>query len=282
MRTGEQLSMFDIVLEAPEPEQKAEEIVPPPISREKPIIIEETHPLDNVQIPTLNDVFKKLERAAYRVDRYRLLSDVFECGAIAISNRFDLPQAPEREKRYVQIMKAYQPDEQKLICDIFTDLFLILTSVTSKNGQFRDWLGELYMQSGTSSDKNGQFFTPYDVSKMCAKITINGGIVEERKKTGEILSLSEPACGSGGMVLAAMDVLWNDFGFNYANQCFVEACDIDSRCVHMCYLQLSLAGVPAIIKQQDTISRKLWSVWKTPAYIMNWLKFREFESCAHI
>ena len=46
----------------------------------------------------------------------------------------------------------------------------------------------------------------------------------------------------------------------------------------MTYLQLSLAGVPAIVKHQDAISRELWSVWRTPAYIFQYPRFCRYES----
>ena len=237
---------------------------------------------DKIHIPTLESIIKLFDSAIYRVDRSKLLSDVFECGAIAISNRVDWRQAEEREKRYLQIMEQYSESERELIVKIFGEIYSLCSSCTHPLGKFGDWLGELYMRSNTSSDKAGQVFTPYDVSKACAKITINADLVEQYKKSGEILSITEPACGSGGMIIAALETLWVEHNFNYATQCFVEASDIDSRCVHMCYLQLSLAGVPAIIKHQDTLSLKKWSVWYTPAHLFQYLRFREYERSAQI
>lgn len=237
---------------------------------------------EHIHIPTLDSIMKLFDSAIYRVNRAELLADVFECGAIAISNKVDLKQADEREKRYLQIINKYSKDERELIAKIFGEIFSLCSSCTHPLGRFNDWLGELYMRSHTSSDKAGQFFTPYNLSKACAKIAIDANIVEQYKKSGEILSITEPACGSGGTILAALENLWVEHKFNYATQCFVEASDIDSRCVHMCYLQLSLAGVPAIIKQQDTLSLEKWSVWYTPAYLFQYMKFRKFEKCAQI
>lgn len=258
-------------------EEAPQEVASAPIYDE-----EETGIFDGVPIPTLEEIIKLFDNAIYRMDRGKLLSDVFECGAIAISNQFDFRQAPEREKRYKQIMSEYEPAERELITKMFSKIFIILTTMSEKRGRFNDWLGELYMRSRTSNDKAGQFFTPYNLSKLCAKMVCDWDIVEDKKKNGEILSIQEPACGSGGMILAALDIIWNEHKFNYATQCFVEATDVDARCVHMCYLQLSLAGVPAIIKQQDALSRQLWNVWYTPAYLFQYTKFKEFEKCAHM
>lgn len=226
---------------------------------------------------SVDSIIKLFDKATYKVNRAKIMSDVFECGAIAISNRFDMRKYDEREKRYLQIMNQYSDSEKELITKIFSEIFVLCSSCTLKNGEFGDYLGELYMRSETSNSKVGQFFTPYCVSKLCAKTTINEKIIKEKKKSGEILSIMEPACGSGGMILAVLETLYYDHGLNYASQCFVQASDVDSRCVHMCYLQLSLAGVPAIIKQQDSISMKTWDVWYTPAYLFQYLKFKQFE-----
>lgn len=79
-------------------------------------------------------------------------------------------------------------------------------------------------------------------------------------------------------MIAALDVLKNDFDINYAMDCFVECSDVDLRCVHMTYLQLSLAGVPAIVKHQDALTRKLYSVWKTPALVFQYMRFKKYIS----
>ena len=98
--------------------------------------------------------------------------------------------------------------------------------------------------------------------------------VEEYAENNKILTLHEPACGSGGMIMAAVDVLYNKYKFNYSHNLLVECGDIDARCVHMTYLQLSLAGVSAVVYQRDTLSMQTWQRWETPTYIMQYLRFR--------
>ena len=79
------------------------------------------------------------------------------------------------------------------------------------------------------------------------------------------------------MLIAALEVL-KSLGVNYARNCFMEANDVDIRCVHMTYLQLALAGVPAIVRHQNTLTRECWSVWYTPAYLFQYLRFRKFDN----
>lgn len=163
---------------------------------------------------------------------------------------------------------------QMLILEIFSMIYSLLSQQIFTNVGFNDYLGELYMKSNTSNSKAGQFFTPYHVSKLCAGISVDPNIVNECRDTDKILTINEPACGSGGMVLAAADIMYNRHRLNISRNLLVVCSDIDTRCVHMAYLQLGLAGIPAIVCHQDTLSLKTWDVWETPSYIMQWLRFR--------
>lgn len=272
-----QLSLFDIEL----PPQNSPVIVQeqPEIQTEQAIekvnfarVPDEECNRQRVKVPIVQEILKMIERGAYKVNAHNLLSDIFECGAIAISNRFDRRQAKEREERYLQIIKKYEPDMQKLIAEIFGQIYALLTNQIDAG--FNDYLGQLFMQSETSNKHTGQFFTPYSISKMCAKVSIDSSTVNEHMEADKILTLSEPACGAGGMIIAAADVLYNEYHFNISRNLLVECSDIDSRCVHMTYLQLGLAGIPAIIYRRDTLTMKTWERWETPSFILQYMRFR--------
>lgn len=228
---------------------------------------------NKIKVPTVNDILKLLEKGLYRVNAHEFLSDVFECGAIAISNKFDFRNYEKREERYMQIIKRYDKEMQALIAKVFSEIFILLSSQMDIG--FNDYLGQLYMLSNTSNSKAGQFFTPYCVSKMCAEVTLNETQINEYMEQDKILTLNEPTCGAGGMIIAAADVLYNKYHFNISRNLFVQCSDIDSRCVHMTYLQLSLAGIPAVILKQNTLTLETWDKWETPAYIMQWLRFKD-------
>ena len=208
------------------------------------------------------------------------MSDTFECGAIAVSNQFDFPKAEQREERYKQIMRTYEPKERELMAEAFAKIYALLTSVVYDNGTFNDWLGELFMQTDMGNKHNGQFFTPYHISSFCAKVSIDESIVRQKQRDNEIITINDPTCGAGGMLVAALETLGKEYQFNYAHNCFMLGEDIDIRCVHMTYLQLSLAGVPAIVKHENSLTRETWDVWKTPAFLMQYMRFRQFEHYA--
>lgn len=228
-------------------------------------------------IPKIDDIVKDIEKAAYAVDTSKFVSDLFECGAIAISNAVDLAQKDKREERYLQIIRSYKPDQQKKLAEIFAKVFALLASVVYDNGKFNDNLGEIFMRCNLGNKNAGQFFTPYHISELMARVTIDETLVKEKIADDGILAINDPCCGGGGMIMAALEVL-HDLGVNYARNCFIEANDVDLRCVHMTYLQLALAGVPAIVRHQNTLTRECWSVWYTPAYLFQYLRFRKFDT----
>lgn len=84
----------------------------------------------------------------------------------------------------------------------------------------------------------------------------------------DILTLSEPCCGSGGMVIAFAETL-KEQGYNYQNQLFVETIDIDEICFKMTYIQLSLLGIPAKVVRGNTLTYKFQEILYTPLFFIN-------------
>lgn len=225
----------------------------------------------------LSEIEKKLHKLQGKNDWYAILYDVFEMMAISISNAVDTRKScwQNREDQYKKTIAKYNKDEQQLIVEIIANLWELLSQMAEPDGKFDDYLGQLYMSSGTSNKGSGQFFTPYCVSQLMAKSTITE---EKTKKLFEedpnyIVTINEPTCGSGGIILAAIEQL-RDLGVNWSNNSLVICGDIDKRCVYMTYIQLSLACVPAIILHQDALTLETWDEWHTPAYCMNYLRFK--------
>lgn len=252
---------------------------PIPDECKKSVVLDTTN-LCPYKIPDVKEIIKLVNQASHRVNPNKFLSDTFECGAIAVSNQFDFPKAEQREEHYKQIMNAYEPKERELMAEAFAKIYALLSSVVYDDGKFNDWLGELFMQTGIGNKHNGQFFTPYHISSFCAKASIDESVVRQNQQDNEIITINDPTCGAGGMLVAALETLDRDYHFNYAYNCFMLGEDIDIRCVHMTYLQLSLAGVPAIVKHTNSLTRETWDVWKTPAFLMQYMRFRQFENYA--
>ena len=230
--------------------------------------------------PSLKEINKLIEQLCYRFNRYEVLTDVFEVSALALSNQFDKRREvwQRREEQYLKTINKYNAEEQKTMAHVFALIFNLLSNVANSTSRdsFADYLGELYMLSETSNAKTGQFFTPYHLSQACAAVSCDKDkLFNDLEKNGVIL-VNEPTCGSGGMVLAIADVLWNKHQINYTQDMLAICSDIDARCVHMAYLQLGLTGVPAVIYNQNTLTLETWDEWHTPALCMQWLKLRRY------
>ena len=91
--------------------------------------------------------------------------------------------------------------------------------------------------------------------------------ISEIEKRGFIGAL-EPACGSGAMILGFAKAML-DADLNYGSQLVVLATDIDIKCTHMCFVQLSLYGIPAIVTHGNTITCEEYSRWYTPFYVLD-------------
>lgn len=76
------------------------------------------------------------------------------------------------------------------------------------------------------------------------------------------ITINEPACGSGAMVIGAVWAMKRQ-NFDYRNKSFFVAQDIDIRCVWMAYIQLSLYGIPAVVIHGNTLTMEEWSHWYT-------------------
>ncbi|HCC35987.1 MAG TPA: hypothetical protein DEQ02_10345 [Ruminococcaceae bacterium] len=202
-----------------------------------------------------------------------MFSDFVELGALAVANSADRTAGvwQKRENRYLEIIKAYQPEEQALFPEMFADLVSALEYELTWSNAPVDVLGRLFHGLELHNKYNSQFFTPQPVCDMMAAIALGDGN-EQLKKQGYI-TMNEPCCGSGAMALGFAKAML-DKGLNYCRQLVVAATDIDLKCVHMCYLQLSLYGIPAVVIHGDTITLKEWSHWFTPVYIMGGWRYK--------
>lgn len=212
-------------------------------------------------------ILKALNHFEYIRDKKQVFMDAVEFNALMLSAKTDDYRLDERLARAQEICANYKINEQdfKNFKAISDGIYFMLSDMTN---HFEDYLGTIYMEIEAGNKNSGQYFTPYNISKFMAMITLG------EKPTGEkVFTLNEPCCGSGGMVIATADV-WTEQGFNYTNNALVIANDIDRNCVLMSYLQISFTGMPAVIKHQDTLTQKTWDRFITPAFLLQYPKFK--------
>lgn len=217
-----------------------------------------------------------LNSIVYDRSYYEIVSDFFELSAIAIRNTVDLrPTLRQKyEERYLQTAKHYKPEQLQKFGQALAIFQNEIAKAMDGNAAFADWAGEIYMESKTSNSNLGQFFTPYHVSKVIALcgLDISGIKAKLAADPDNIITIHEPTCGGGGLIVAAIEELHRQ-KINYTWNVFVDCGDIDARCVHMTYLVLSLLGVPAVVRKGDALMLEYTEDWFTPAYIFAYSHF---------
>ena len=209
-------------------------------------------------------ILKTIKNLTYSRDTWEIFYDFLEMSAICISNTVDLKHHEARENQYLSTIKKYSPEHQKLFPEMFAELVLALDQEYQR-GNFVDILGNLFHDLELHAKYKGQFFTPQHICDFMGRILLT----ENDKSVAEqgYISVAEPACGSGAMILGFANAM-KECGYNHSQQLFVLATDIDVKCVYMCYLQLSLYGIPAVIIHGNSLTLEEWSRWYTPVYIL--------------
>jgi hypothetical protein len=205
---------------------------------------------------------------SYRYSSWQVFADFVEMGATAFSNGVDLAQREAREGRYMEVVKRYQPEEVQRFPE------MLATLVSDLEAEPEDVLGKTYHELELHNKWSGQYFTPFPLCRAMAKMIVGGAAdVQERITERGFLTASEPACGSGAMVIALALEL-KELGVNYQQQLHVTAVDVDAKCVHMTYLQLALLHIPAVVVHGNSLSLEEYGRWYTPAHIMNGWNYR--------
>ena len=205
---------------------------------------------------TFIKIFNSIARHKHR---YQVFSDFVTMSAIALHNGISKSESLESE--YMEIVGKYSKDEAGKIAELFANLIVLLEP------EPRDILGNLYMELELGNTNNGQFFTPPELSSLLAQLSYGDELSNLQKP---FITLCEPACGAGGMVLAFAKTM-REHKHNPAEKLWVQCIDVDRVAGLMCYLQLSLWHIPAEVIIGNTLSMELREVYYTPAhYLGNW------------
>lgn len=197
-----------------------------------------------------------IRSAAKRHNVYSVFKDF--CAMTANSFYNVIFNDPEKEKEYLSIAAKYEKKE----LDCFPTALAVLMQAFEE--EVSDILGNVYQDLGANSKSAGQFFTPYHL----CDLLVNMNVLSEDLDKALITTIDEPACGSGAMVLPLCTQIRKHPELN--NKVIIYAGDLDITCVHMAYIQLTLAGANAIVRHANALSKQPpYSVWPTLSYVQN-------------
>ena len=185
--------------------------------------------------------------ARTKSSQFEVFRDFCRMGACAVS-------LFTREDEYTEVASRYGSDH---LSD-FSEAFAFLVQEMEEK-PFTDILGEFYLEVASHSSKQarGEFYTPPEISKLMARMLFD---VDAVKAKGMPVTVNEPACGSGGMVLAVAEL----FAPDSVDLLRVTCQDINPLSVDMCFINTTLWGIPAQVILGDTIRMTETSRWKNP------------------
>ena len=220
------------------------------------------------------ELIKLIEKAARTTSTWNVFNDFITVSALSLSNSSDSFHIAnneevwnQREQRYLKTINKYDEDTRPLFPKMFAELVAELQNAATSH--YTDVLGKIFHELEFHNKWTGQFFTPQHISDLMALMTIDSDTTAKNIEERGFITINEPCCGAGSLVIGAINAM-REIKLNPSKQMLVVANDIDERCVMMCYIQLSLYGVPAVITQQNTITMQTYgSPWYTPVFIFD-------------
>lgn len=196
------------------------------------------------------EFIKTFNEAIYRHNPWTVWSDFVNMAASSIANSVDREKTRwnRREQSYLASAEKYNREELDNIVKLFS-----LTVEALEENPAQDFLGKLYMNLDFGSSWSGQFFTPYHLAEMMARMTCDESIFEHIQSRG-FASVNDPACGAGVMLLAFADVCRNVWKINFQEDILFIGQDVDRVVAQMCYIQLSLLGCPGYVIVGNTLT----------------------------
>lgn len=221
------------------------------------------------RLDSRKEFLKTFKQLTYHHRAWDIWRDFITMFACSLSNPVDKTHYDDREKMYLRIIRKYNKQEQNL----FPELAAHTVMALEENPE-QDFLGGIFMELGLGNGSNGQFFTPYHVCDLMAKIAMGDSVVNEVKEKGYI-TINDSCCGAGATLIAGIHEARRQLEkekLNFQNHVLVVAQDIDMTVALMCYIQLSLLGVAGFIKVGNTFTKPICerdsteNYWFTPMY----------------
>ncbi|EBR5360025.1 N-6 DNA methylase, partial [Salmonella enterica] len=190
-------------------------------------------------------------------NRWQVFSDFAHMAAAALYNA--IHRDPTVEADYLRRVKRYSKEDairMSRLLDVVTDGLEFSPT---------DFLGQLMMTLELGNQNLGQYFTPWSVSYMMARINMADRLPELEEGHGSFITVCDPACGAGGMIVATAETML-EAGYNPQKQMLAFCTDIDPLAAMLCYIQLTLMHIPAVVSIGNSLTMEMTREMATPAY----------------
>lgn len=228
---------------------------------------------------------RNFDQLCERQPSWQVWQDFLEMSACAIANAVDRrPDVWEsREASYMDTVKKYSKEELNLLCEMFG-----ITTLALEENPAQDFLGKFYMLLDFGKGWHGQFFTPWHIAEFMSRIQMDDSFQERCASEGYI-SVNDPCCGSGCMLMAYANACKDAADVNYQQSVFFVGQDIDPTVAKMCYIQISLLGCPGYVIVGNSLTEPIHgsvlepifdkpeNIWFTPLYFTDLWTLRRMK-----
>ncbi|HDC1596287.1 TPA: DUF1738 domain-containing protein [Salmonella enterica] len=192
-------------------------------------------------------------------NRWQVFSDFVHMAACSLYNALHRDEAFEAD--YMRRVGRYSREDANNMSCLLAEVIQGLEFCPT------DFLGQIFMNLELGNARHGQFFTPYNVSHTMAQMTLSDGLPVLTSGERDFITVSDPACGAGGMIVAMAEAML-EAGFNPQKQMVAYCVDIDPVAAMMCYIQLSLMGIPAIVAIGNSLTVEIKREMATPMFVL--------------
>lgn len=188
-------------------------------------------------------VFKDTGR---HLGRWEVFSDFLSLAA----SELDMARirTPESMEHCLKICARYEA------ADIANMQEMFCLMVCALEAKFHDFLGAIFMELDLGDNFRGQYFTPYSVQCLMARMLMPG--VRDTIRREGIATVSDPACGAAGMLIACAECLL-EADINPSMHMFGSCIDIDP------------VAADAEVMTGNTLTMQFRRVRYTPVYYLN-------------
>lgn len=214
------------------------------------------------------DFIKHLEKMSARYGIVSVFGDVVAMMACAVGSQFSLDKKAV-EARFSAIAGKYTSEEY---AEAVNCLVVTMKALEDTRESF---LGPILETIGAANVHNGQFFTPASVANVCARICCDDVLKDH--KDGELITINDPACGAGAMLISQAEEMLKA-GIPQKD-IYILAGDIDLRACDITFVELTLLGYAARIDHADALALKELSPSRyTAGYYLHGTQYKEKQN----
>lgn len=201
-------------------------------------------------------VLGDIDRSKHRDEVFRDFCELAYCALAKQASPFE-DQRDALEAQYMDVVARYRSKD-----DVRRMPELLALAIPQISAGGSDFLGMVAGEIGALSAQLGQFFTPYEVSRLMVEMNFQGAdqIIADKG----FVTVCEPAAGAGGMLLAVADVI-EAKGYPLETSVWIEATELSQSTYHMGYIQITARGLPGRGICGNSLSRETFTSAYTAA-----------------